>query len=208
MKPFLSALVLCPWLTLSAWSQTTPPQPLSLQDFLGLTNDQSGAIIKNNYDYDTFSFEQQQQIQQVQSQIALEIAKDSPDPVAVGNLYVSIEATCRSVRDKATNFQQLNISLLTDAQKMKLNVLNDAMRLVPAISQGQLENLLGSAVSAPESFATDWFNGAYYNGFRLRSVSGCASTGPVTIFPANPLAVVAPTGISKLALQGLVRRRR
>ena len=198
MNRFLVVLVLSPWFTLSAWSQTTAPQPLSLHEFLGLTNDQSRAIINNNYDYDTFSFGQQQQIQQVQWQIGVEIAKDSPDPLAIGNLYISIEATCRSVRDKAVSFQQQNISLVTDAQKVKLNVLNDATRLVPTISQAQLENLLGSPVSAPESFATDWFNGAYRIGFRLRSLSGCRPTVPVTIFPATPVAAVVATGTSEV----------
>src|SRR5438094_537066 len=43
MKPFVAALVLCPWLALSAWSQSPSPQPLTLQQFLDLSNDQAGA---------------------------------------------------------------------------------------------------------------------------------------------------------------------
>src|SRR6266404_471211 len=100
MKPYVAALVLCPWLSLSAWSQPTSPQPITLQQFLDLSNDQAGAIVKNNEDYNTFSFQQQRQIRNAQSQIAVEIANDHVDPMAVGTLYAGIESACRDLRDK------------------------------------------------------------------------------------------------------------
>jgi hypothetical protein len=155
MKPFLPALLLCPWLALSAWSQGTPfPfQPLSgVQQFLGLTDDQVTAILQNNNDYNTFSSQQQRQIQNASSQIHVETAKDQLDPVALGTLYAGIETSCRALLDKATTSQQQNVSLLTDAQKAKLNVLNDAIKLAPIILGAQSGNLLGSAVSPPSSF--------------------------------------------------------
>jgi hypothetical protein len=76
MNRFPIALVLYPWLTLSAWSQTTTfPQPLSqVQQFLGLTDSQVSAILQNNQAYTEFSFQQQQAIQHAQSQIAVETA--------------------------------------------------------------------------------------------------------------------------------------
>src|SRR5258708_39580786 len=59
MKPFVAAVILCPWLVLSAWSQPTtlPPQQAlpQLRQFLGLTDSQVTAILQNNNDYNTFS---------------------------------------------------------------------------------------------------------------------------------------------------------
>jgi hypothetical protein len=80
LMPLVAALVLCPLLAFSSWSQTTtfPPQPSPLsevQAYLDLTNDQAKAILQNNDDYNTFSLQQQQQIQQGQSEIAIETAK-------------------------------------------------------------------------------------------------------------------------------------
>src|SRR6266699_3203041 len=157
MKPFGPVLFLCS--ALVALSQTTtlplPQQPLSqVRQFLGLTDDQVNSILKNNNDYNTFSFQQQRQIQNAQSQIAVEIAKDQIDPMAVGTLYAGIESACRELRDRAATSQKQNISVLTDAQKAKLNVLKDAMKLAPTISEAQFGNLLGSAGSPPFSFNT------------------------------------------------------
>src|SRR5258708_32734017 len=59
MKPFVAALVLCPLLAFSAWSQTRIPFPvqplLEVQQFLGLRDDQVKAILQNTNDYNTFS---------------------------------------------------------------------------------------------------------------------------------------------------------
>src|SRR5258708_16889494 len=135
MKPFLAAVILCPWLAISAWSQTTtlPPQQAlpQVRQFLGLTHSQVTAILQNNSDYNTFSFQQQRQIQNAQSQISVETSKDSLDPLAIGTLYAGIESACRDLRDKAATSQTQNISVLTDVQKVKLNALNDAMKLAP-----------------------------------------------------------------------------
>jgi hypothetical protein len=157
MKP-LPVLVLCPWIALLAWSQTRTPFPIpplsGVQQFPGLTDDQMNAILQNNSDYNTFSSQQQQTIQNAQSQIAVETAKDPLDPTALGTLYAGIESACRDLRSKASTSQQQNISLLTDAQKTKLNTLNDAIKLAQVIMQAQSGNLLGSTASPPSSFIT------------------------------------------------------
>ena len=127
MKPFFTILVLFPCFALSAWSQTTtlPPQQAlpQVRQFLGLTDSQVTTILQNNNDYNAFSFQQQQQIRNAQSQIAVETAKDPLDPMALGTLYAGIESACRELRDRAATSQKQNISILTDAQKTKLNVL-------------------------------------------------------------------------------------
>jgi hypothetical protein len=183
MKPFLVSLVLCPLLTFSAFAQTPlpPQQPLSqVKQFLGLTDSQVSAIIQNNNDYNTFSFQQQQTIQHAQAQIAVETAQDQLDPVAIGSLYAGIESACRDLRSKAARSQQQNLSLLTDVQRAKLNMLNDAMKLAPIISEAQSGNLLGSVGSAPYSFDTGSTFTATYAGFSFNSgVSGCGVNGGI-----------------------------
>ena len=81
MKPFFTILLLCTWLALSAWSQTSPTQPLSqVQQYLSLTDSQVNAILQNNNDYNNLASQQQQQILDAQTQIAIEISKDSRGP--------------------------------------------------------------------------------------------------------------------------------
>src|SRR5262245_4252312 len=159
MTPCCARLLFVPFLALSASSQTTtlppPQQALSqVRQFLGLTDSQVSAILQNNSDFNTFYSQQQRQIQNAQSQIAVETAKEQLDPMALGTLYAGIESACLELRDRAASSQKQNISILTDAQKARLNTLNDAMKLFPTISEAQSANLLGSSTGlAPSVFA-------------------------------------------------------
>jgi len=190
MKPFLAALVLCPWLAVSQTTPLPPPQqPLSqVKQFLGLTDAQVTAILQNNNELSRFSFEQQRQIQNAQIQISVETAKDQIDPMALGTLYAGIESACRDLRDKAANSQKQNVSVLTDAQKVKLNMLNDAIKVAPIISEAQSWNLLSSPISSPFGFSSFLLGGfTSLIGFPS-GVSGCASPFPGNIIPANRTA--------------------
>src|SRR5260370_9874254 len=195
MKPFGPLLFLCP--ALVALSQTTtlplPQQSLSqVRQFLGLTDGQVNSILKNNNDYNTFSFQQQRQIQNAQSQISVEIAKDQIDPMAVGTLYAGIESACRELRDRAATSQKQNISILTDAQKAKLNVLNDAMKLAPTISEAQFANLLGSPNSPPFAFSA-FSSGIIAGVLGFPPVPGCGVNGiPTAAFRSGDFSPVPP----------------
>jgi len=166
------------------------------------------AILQNNNEFSRFSFEQQRQIQNAQFQIAVETSKDQLDPMSLGALYVGIESACRDLRDKAATSQKQNLSVLTEAQKAKLSMLNDAIKLAPIISEAQYGNLLGSPGSIPFTF-----NGFAVGGFTTvggftsligfpSDVSGCASPFPGNIIPVGRLAV-APTGTSQSGVAGM-----
>jgi hypothetical protein len=183
MKPLLTVFVLCPWLAVSALPQTTtlppPQQALSqVRQYLGLTDSQVTAILQNNSDYNAFSFQQQDQIRQAQSQIAVETAKDPLDPPTIGNLYAGIETACRGLRDKAAGAQQQNISILTDVQKAKLSMLSDAMKLIPTISEAQSGNLLASPNSPPFAFSA-YSSGIISAVLGFPPVSGCGVNGAI-----------------------------
>jgi hypothetical protein len=177
MHRLLTALAFASCFSFSAWSQPIAlplQQPLSqVQQYLGLTDTQVTAILQNNSDYNTFSLQQQDQIYQAQSQITIETAKDTLDPLAIGVQYAAIETVCRGLKAKAASSQQQNIAVLTDAQKLKLNALNDAMKLIPTISEAQSGNLLGPANSPPFAFS------AYGSSFAagligFPAVAGCS----------------------------------
>jgi len=193
MKLFLVALVLYPLLALSAWSQTSPQQALSqVQQYLSLTDSQVNAILQNNNDYNNFASQQQRQILDAQTQIAIEISKDSLDPTTIGNLYAGIETTCRGLRDKASTSRQQNISVLTDAQKLKLNALIEAMKLMPTISEAEFGNLIGSVGSPPYSFDTGstftFSSPGYYSG-----VSGCGVAGGFEVLGGSLKTSIPPS---------------
>jgi hypothetical protein len=182
MNRFPIPLVFVPFLAVSAWSQTTTfPQPLSqVRQFLGLTDSQVTAILQNNQAYNSFSFQQQQAIQHAQSQIAVETAQDPLDPIALGTLYAGIESACRELRDRAATTQKQNISILTDVQKAKLNMLSDAIKLAPIISEAQSGNLLGSVGFSPFFFSSSFGNTiGGITGYP--AIFGCGGPG-VTIF--------------------------
>jgi hypothetical protein len=172
MKPLVAALVLWPLL---AYSQMTtlrqPNKPsLNLRQFLDLTDAQLSAILKNNGEYDTYSFRQQFNFRFVTSQIETETAKTQLDPMVLGTLYADLEDRCRDMRDKATAVQKENISVLSDLQRAKLNVLNEAATLGPTVSQARFANLLQSAGSPPIAF-TNSFDGTT---IADQTVPGCS----------------------------------
>jgi hypothetical protein len=177
----------------------TVPIPASLPSptFLGLSDGQVTAILQNNSDYNNFASQQRQQIVQAQIQIVSETAKDPLDPITIGNLYAGIETTCRALRDRASTSQQQNIAVLTDAQKAKLSVLNDALKLAPTITEAESGNLLGSVGSPPYSFVTaSLVITSYLYPVGYSGVSGCTLSFPVNTIQVYQPAM-APTGSSQ-----------
>ena len=56
--------------------------------------------------------------------------------------------------EQAATSQQQNLSVLSDAQKSKLTMLSDALKLAPVISEAQSGNLLGGSTFAPFGFTS------------------------------------------------------
>jgi hypothetical protein len=206
MKLSLPAILFLIVACASAQTQTVPNpwfyQPLGqVQQYLQLTDAQLQTILTNNGDYNQFAMTKQTRISQLQTEIAAETAKDSLDPMALGVRYAEIETICRDLKNQAGTYQQKNTSVLTDPQKAKLQVLVDAVKLAPAISDAQSGNLIGSSTYAPLFFtstSTGTTSGSVIGGI-LGPVSGCYSpiptaivrTGDFTATPTNGAAVPA-----------------
>jgi hypothetical protein len=194
----------------SAWAQPLPTpvpfQPLGqAQQYLQLTDAQLQTILTNNGDYNQFAMTKQTRISQLQSEIATETTKDTLDPMALGARYAEIETICRDLRSQASTYQQKNTSVLTDPQKAKLQVLQDAVKLAPVISDAQSGNLIGTSTYAPLFFTSTptGTSGSVIGGI-LGPVSGCYSLFPTAIIrtgdftagnivPANRISGAVPT---------------
>ena len=123
-----------------------------MTQFLSLTNAQVQAIVQNNNAFNQFSSTKQARIFQVQTEIT-QVTQASPiDPIGLGLRYAEIEEICRELRTNAAQSQQQNRAVLTDAQKAKLQTLQDAMNLFPVIAEGQNGNLL------PQRWHANFFN--------------------------------------------------
>jgi len=117
------------------------PQPLPLiTQYLSLTTSQVQTIVQNNDAFNQFSSGKYSRISQVQAEIAQVIQASPIDPMGLGVRYAEIEEICRELRTNTTQSQQQNRAILTDAQKAKLQALQDTIYLMPVISQGQLDN--------------------------------------------------------------------
>ncbi len=196
--PFLVMVVLFSSLT---WAQTVPTpwfyEPLGqVQQFLQLTDAQIQAILTNNGEYNQLAMTKQTRISQLQAEIATETARDPLDPMALGVRYAEIETVCRELKDQASTYQQKNTAILTDPQKAKLQVLQDAIKLAPIISDAQSGNLIGSSSHAPLFFtSTSAFtstSGSVLGGI-IGPVSGCYSPLRTAVVRTGDFAA-APAG--------------
>jgi hypothetical protein len=113
-----------------------------LRVYLGLTDTQVSQLLQNLNDYGRLVSQRQERMYQVQSEIRDETAKSPLDPAALGIRYAEIETICRNVRDEAGATQTRNLTVLTDAQKVKLKALDDAYKLLPVINEAQNAGLL------------------------------------------------------------------
>jgi len=155
-----------------------------LRVYLGLTDTQVSQLLQNLDDYSRLVSQRQQRIFQVQSEIRDETAKSPLDPAALGIRYAEIETICRNVRDEAAATQTRNLSVLTDAQKVKLKALEDAMKLQPVINEAQNAGLLSPP--GPYAILSGVLSGTSFSfGYPTASLSGCQQQ---QVIPANRIA--------------------
>ncbi len=131
------------------FGQALPPTPINapdpyaaLKQLLGLTNDQITKMTQAQINYSRLEDNKRERAFQVNLEIDQETAKPSIDAMALGVRYLELEVICRELREAAAAISKNNLALLTDAQKAKLKILEDAMNLAPTIAQAQALQLL------------------------------------------------------------------
>ena len=145
------------WLVaiVSVWGQssTLPPiyrLPAELRDYLALTVPQAIKISEQNNEFARWSSARSLRMAEVQSEIAVETAREPLDPAALGVRYAEVEAIRREITERNTKLIAANVAVLTPAQVVKLKALEEAMKLVTTSSQAQSLKLLPDACSVPK----------------------------------------------------------
>ena len=100
-----------------------------------MTNDQIEKMTQAQVNYSRFEDNKRERVFQVNLEINQETAKPSIDAMALGVRYLELEVICRELREASAAIPKNNLALLTDAQKAKLKILEDAISLAPTISQ-------------------------------------------------------------------------
>lgn len=117
-----------------------------------MTDAQVQTILQNNADYARWLAGKQSRISQVQSELVIETAKEPLDPSALGIRYAEIETICRQMKTESADTLTKNVTVLSDAQKAKLQALAEIVKLLPILSEAQATNLLSwtsGAISTP-----------------------------------------------------------
>lgn len=190
----LSSAILTVVVSSSAWAQRVPnpfftPPLGQVKEFLQLSDSQVQAILANNDQYNQWSREKQNRIAQVQTEIGEETAREQLDSNALGIRYMEIELICREMKSRANELRTRNLDVLSQDQKTKLKVLDDALKLAPVLSEAQYGNLIGDIRSAPTFFTSSsgGLGGSIIAGI-IGGPTGCALPFPLS----PPLTTNAP----------------
>ena len=133
---------------------TFPPE---LLQYLMLSSDQADTITSLNLANQKQSAERQRSISQLQAQIAQETAKDALDPLTIGKLDAKLETTRRGIANDLATLRNKARAVLNDAQRAKLNSLDEALKLQPLITVATCENLLDPHANPPSCGLTGLF---------------------------------------------------
>lgn len=128
-----------------AWAQTVVrlPSPYSeLKQFLELTDAQYAQVVQNLEQHRRTLASYEQRLEELRRDIAVETAREHPSATELGTRYVEVEINCRLMTEEGSKVLARNQALLTAAQKTKLQVLVDAIKLMPMIAQAQQTSLL------------------------------------------------------------------
>ena len=157
------------------WAQTTS-FPLSLKQFLDLTDAQVLQIGKFSDNYNQTVREKQVRISQLQIEINQQTANDPIDPMELGVRYAEMAQIQKDLRNGQTNLRTSVRQVLTDVQKAKVKILDDAMKLQPLVSEA---TCVGFIDSAP--IQDGWFGTVILPRDRFSPV-GCVGGGIISPF--------------------------
>lgn len=120
------------------------PPLLELKQFLELTDAQYAQMFQNINQHRRTLLSYQQRIAELRRDIAVETAREHPSATELGTRYVEVEINCRLMNEENAKLRTRNQALLTAAQKTKMQVLLDAIKLLPIVNQAGQAWLLES----------------------------------------------------------------
>ncbi len=116
--------------------------PEELRRYLDPSDAQIDAIGQLNADYAQLVAQKQQRSATIQQELQQEFAKDTLDPLAIGQRFVELEVIRRELQDQLTTLRTNAVADLNDTQRVKLTALDTARRTQPLAYEAQCENLL------------------------------------------------------------------
>ncbi len=119
-----------------------PDFPRQLQEYLGLSDDQVANIkIANAHFASAQSIKAPRQFQ-LTSEIAQELAKTNPDPLALGTRYAELEVIRRDLQNQQIATISQTQAILNAAQKTKLATLQQALTFYGTACDAVGQNLI------------------------------------------------------------------
>jgi hypothetical protein len=141
----------------SASGCSPSPFPPELLQYLALSSGQVDALTSLNIAIQKRSAESRLDIAQLQARVAQETAKDILDPSMLGKLDTQIETKRRGVASDLTALRNKARALLNEAQRARLDLLEDARKLEPLITVAICENLIERRETGPSCGLTGVF---------------------------------------------------
>lgn len=140
------------FITLSAVSQDLAP----VRDHLQLSEDQLARMQTNINEFGQWESTKKQRALQVYEEIGVEATREVLVPGALGLRWAELESIRREVAERRKTLFRQNQSVLTDAQRVKLRAIEDAIKLDPVIASARFASLLPQPANgcfAPDSLA-------------------------------------------------------
>lgn len=191
-------LFVCLLVAGSLWGQAiTPPilRPFygEIRTYLALTDEQVAKMQRQIDDYSRWAAQRQRRISDVQAEIVVETAKSPLDPAALGVRYAEVEAIRREIAERSAALVPANVALLTEAQKVKLKALEEALKLATAGDQAKSLKLL------PED-CTPRLGLGVGGGF-IFDPAGSGAGALIPVISPNPPGCVTPVILDPVRLQ-------
>lgn len=153
--------------------------PPGVVSYLEITETQQQQIVQANLALQNFSMQKMRRSSQVQSEIAMETARPDLDPMALGMRYRELEAIRREIATERTRAVETVQAILTTAQKQKLTVLQEALRLQSTACDAVNWNLMPYPLRVP--FApSPWIETGSFSSVLLTTMMPSAGTCGVT----------------------------
>lgn len=164
-----------------------------IRTYLALTDEQVAKMQNQINDYARWSAQRQRRMNEVQVEIVAETAKNPLDPAALGVRYAEVEAIRREIAERGAALVPANVAVLTEAQKVKLKALEEALKLFSTGDQAKALKLLPDDCSTPRlafglggGFLFDPAGSGTYIPVISPGTPGCATPSifdPVRILP-------------------------
>lgn len=150
---------------------------------LELTPQQILELVQIQVEWGRFLATKSRRAAQVENELRDETLAEVVDPMALGLRYMELEAICRESRDMDRKLHERARRLMTEPQRAKLAVLEQAYRLLPVIVEADAAKLVDAPLPGLNVEALGLPAGAY-PGCRYRTPPPPPQPQPQPLTPA------------------------